>query len=193
MASLEGIRAPTRADSDAPAALTCLRARHRHWLWLRACEGPGVRLPFDLLSYCSGLLKRGAATTSAAATIPAADVQRAATGLDPCAVNGHRWQSPGRLLLPRRATRPPSKTEVAAARGDTLAASSGASARELIICLCGADRGIGSPQKSRLGHAFGPMHCSIEIFASTLAGGVLMDQCSPHTRVSYPGRQTPRI
>jgi hypothetical protein len=76
-----------------------------------------VRLLFDLLSSCSGLLKHAAATTSAAVTIPAVDVQRAAADLDSCAVNGHRWQSPRRLLLPRRTTAPPSKTEVAAARG----------------------------------------------------------------------------
>jgi hypothetical protein len=31
-------------------------ARHHHRLWLRAREGPGVRLLFDLLSSCSGLL-----------------------------------------------------------------------------------------------------------------------------------------
>jgi hypothetical protein len=67
MASLEGIRAPTQADSDAPAGCT---ARHRHWLWLRARKGPGVRLLFDLLSSCSGLLKHAAATTPAAVTIP---------------------------------------------------------------------------------------------------------------------------
>jgi hypothetical protein len=91
-----------------------------------------VRLLFDLLSSCSGLLKHAAATTSAAVTIPAVDVQRAA-GLDPCAVNGHRWQSPRRLLLPRHTTPPPSKTEVAAARG-AVALAEGAMPRPPYRC-----------------------------------------------------------
>jgi hypothetical protein len=92
-----------------------------------------VRLLFDLLSSCSGLLKHAAATTSAAVTIPAVDVQRAAADLDSCAVNGHRWQSPRRLLLPRRTTAPPSKTEVAAARGAVaLAAGDAATALPLL-------------------------------------------------------------
>jgi hypothetical protein len=50
MTSLEGIRAPTRADSDTPAGLTCLpTVWHRHWLWLRARKGPGAWLLFYLL------------------------------------------------------------------------------------------------------------------------------------------------
>jgi hypothetical protein len=60
MASLEGIRAPTRADLDAPVGLTCLSARHRHWLWLRARKGPGAQLLFDLL--------RAVATSSSGGT-----------------------------------------------------------------------------------------------------------------------------
>ena len=44
-------------------------ARHHHRLWLRAREGPGVRLLFDLMSSCSGLLKRAAATTPTAVTV----------------------------------------------------------------------------------------------------------------------------
>ena len=63
MTSLEGICVPTRADSDAPAGLIARTARNRHWLWLRAHEGPGVRPLVDLLSACSGLLKHAAATT----------------------------------------------------------------------------------------------------------------------------------
>jgi hypothetical protein len=78
MTSLEGIRAPTRADSDAPAGLTCLHREAPSLARLRARKGPDAWLLFDLLSSCSGLLKHAAATTSAAVTIPAVDVQRAA-------------------------------------------------------------------------------------------------------------------
>jgi hypothetical protein len=42
MASLEGICAPTRADSDAPAGLTSLHRQAHHRLWLRAGEGAGL-------------------------------------------------------------------------------------------------------------------------------------------------------
>jgi hypothetical protein len=70
MASLEGICAPTRADSDAPAGLTSMHREAPPSTLVRAREGPGVRLLFDLLSSCSGLLKHAAATTLAAVTLP---------------------------------------------------------------------------------------------------------------------------
>ena len=79
-----------------------------------------MRLLFDLLSSCSGLLKHAAAKRPAAVTVPTLtfNVRRVVRpGLDPAQSMWHRWQPPRWLLLPRRTTPPPSKTEVAAARG----------------------------------------------------------------------------
>jgi hypothetical protein len=59
MTSLEGIRTPIRADSDAPSGLTACTARHRHWLWLRARKGPGAGLLFDLLRVVATSSSRG--------------------------------------------------------------------------------------------------------------------------------------
>jgi hypothetical protein len=65
-----GICGLARADSDAPAGLTSSHRETPSSTWLRAREGPGVRLLFDLLSSCSGLLKPAAVTTPAAVTVP---------------------------------------------------------------------------------------------------------------------------
>ena len=79
-----------------------------------------MRLLFDLLSSCSGLLKHAAAKRPAAVTVPTLtfNVRRVVRpGLDPCAVDAAQVAVTETALRSRRTTPPPSKTEVAAARG----------------------------------------------------------------------------
>src|SRR5215211_7480437 len=59
MTSLEGIRAPTRADSDAPAGLACLHREAPSLALAQGPQGPGAGLLFDLLRVVATSSSRG--------------------------------------------------------------------------------------------------------------------------------------
>jgi hypothetical protein len=95
-------------------------ARHHHSLWLRAREGPGVRLLFDLLPSCSGLLKHAAATTPAAVTVPTLTfnaLQSCTPRVRPCAVDAARVAVAETAPTAEAYDAAAVQAEVAAARG----------------------------------------------------------------------------